>query len=137
MVEDVKNKTGINDVITLECYNRPLNYGGGRLYYDAGPYEWVYLLAHSSYVCMDSFHATVFALKFHKEFVHAMKSADSETGSQNTRMYDILSRYGLLFKNYDGKSDKWFDKIDYPKVDSMIDHEIKDSMSFLEYEIQQ
>ena len=137
MVEDVKNKTGINDVITLECYNRPLNYGGGRLYYDAGPYEWVYLLAHSTYVCMDSFHATVFALKFHKEFVHAMKSADSETGSQNTRMYDILSRYGLLFKNYDGKSDKWFDRINYTGVNSIIDKEIRYSMSFLEYEIEQ
>lgn len=66
MVQDVKSFTGIKDVITLECYNRDLNYGNGRLYKDAGPYEWVYLLRHASYVCMDSFHATVFALKFQK-----------------------------------------------------------------------
>lgn len=137
MVEDVKSKTGIKDVITLECYDRPLNYGGGRLYYDAGPYEWVYLLAHSSYVCMDSFHATVFSLKFHKEFAHAMKSNDTAIGSQNTRMYDILSRYGLLYKNYDGKTEEWFGKIDYQNVDSIIDSEIKESLAFLEYEIEQ
>ena len=60
MVQDVKRFTGIQDVITLECYDRTRVYGGGRLYKDAGPYEWVYLLRHASYVCMDSFHATVF-----------------------------------------------------------------------------
>lgn len=137
MVQDVKRFTGIQEVITLECYNRDLNYGNGRLYKDAGPYEWVYLLKHSSYVCMDSFHATVFALKFRKEFVHAMKNEDTETGSQNTRMYDILSRYGILYKNYtaDG-STNWQQCIDYARLTPLIDSEIKDSMDYLKYEIE-
>lgn len=137
MVQDVKRFTGIQDVITLECYNRTGVYGGGRLYKDAGPYEWVWLLRHASYVCMDSFHATVFALKFQKEFVHAMKNADTETGSQNTRMYDILSRYGILYKNYtaDG-STNWQQCIDYARLTPLIDSEIKDSMDYLKYEIE-
>lgn len=137
MVQDVKRFTGIQEVITLECYNRDLNYGNGRLYQDAGPYEWVYLLRHASYVCMDSFHATVFALKFQKEFVHAMKNADTETGSQNTRMYDILSRYGILYKNYnaDGGTN-WQQRIDYARLTPLIDSEIKDSMDYLKYEIE-
>ena len=137
MVEDVKKATGIKDVITLECYNRPLNYGDGRLYNDAGPYEWVFLLAHSSYVCMDSFHATVFALKFQKEFVHALKNEDCEIGSQNARMYDILSRYGLLHKVYNSKSEDWIKLVDYQSVSSIMNSEIEDSMDFLEYEILQ
>lgn len=136
MVQDVKRFTGIQNVITLECYNRDLNYGNGRLYKDAGPYEWVYLLRHASYVCMDSFHATVFALKFQKEFVHAMKNADTETGSQNTRMYDILNRYGLLYKLYtDSSNESWRRTIDYNKVNPVIENEIKDSMGYLKYEI--
>lgn len=137
MVQDVKRFTGIQNVITLECYDRTRVYGGGRLYKDAGPYEWVYLLRHASYVCMDSFHATVFALKFQKEFVHAMKNADTETGSQNTRMYDILSRYGILYKNYnaDGSND-WQRHIDYQRLTPLIDSEIKDSMDYLKYEIE-
>ena len=136
MVQDVKRFTGIDKVITLECYNRNLNYGNGRLYKDAGPYEWVYFLRHASYVCMDSFHATVFALKFRKEFVHAMKNSDTETGSQNTRMLDILLRYGLLYKNYtDGGGAGWQQPIDYEKVGPIIEKEIDDSMSFLNYEI--
>lgn len=137
MVQDVKRFTGIDKVINLECYNRQRVYGRGITYQDAGPYEWVYLLQHASYVCMDSFHATVFALKFQKEFVHAMKNVDTETGSQNTRMYDILSRYGILYKNYDANGGNgWQRSIDYQRLTPLIENEIKDSMDYLKYEIE-
>lgn len=137
MVEEVKALTGITEVIDLECGNRIDNYLGGRHYMDAGPYEWVYLLEHSSYVCMDSFHATVFALKFQKDFVHIMKNSDTETGSQNTRMYDLLSRYGILRKNYvPGNKGEWKVPVDYSKITPFIEEEIKDSMAFLRYEIE-
>lgn len=132
MVQDVKRFTGIEKVINLECYNRPRVYGGGITYQDAGPYEWVYLLRHASYVCMDSFHATVFALKFQKEFVHAMKSADTETGSQNTRMYDILNRYGLSYKIYTNNSNiAWQKKIDFNKVSIVIEETVNISFGYL------
>ena len=138
MVQDVKRFTGISEVITLECYDRPLNYGGGRLYKDGGPYEWVYLLRHASYVCMDSFHATVFALKFQKEFVHALKNTDTETGSQNTRMYDILARYGLIHKLYLHPNDNgWQQSIDYDKVNPIVEKEIKESLVYLKKEIEE
>lgn len=138
MVQDVKRFTGITDVITLDCYNKTLTYGDGFTYGDGGPYEWVYLLKHASYICMDSFHATVFALKFQKEFVHTMKNADSETGSQNTRMYDILSRYGILYKNYnDDGGCEWQKTIDYQRLTPIIENEIKDSLNYLKFEIEQ
>ncbi len=137
MVQDVKRFTGIEKVITLECYKRKRIYGNGITYQDAGPYEWVYLLRHASYICMDSFHAVIFALKFHKEFVHAMKNEDDEVGSQNTRMYDIMKRYGLLYKNYnDDTGTTWQKQIDYDKVDAIINKEIEDSMNYLKYEIE-
>jgi hypothetical protein len=137
MVQQVKLYTGINEVITLECYNREYAYGNGRLYKDAGPYEWVYLLRHASYICMDSFHATVFALKFQKEFVHVMKNEKNEIGSQNTRMHDILNRYSIAYKNYNDVTDtRWQQIIDYKKVNPIINAEIEDSMKFLKYEIE-
>lgn len=136
MVQEVKDFTGIENVITLDCSNNVRTYGGGFTYHDAGPYEWVYLLKHASYICMDSFHATVFALKFKKEFVHTMKNSDSESGSQNTRMYDILSRYGILYKNYNNDGGKeWQKEIDYERVTPIIENEIHDSMDFLKFEI--
>lgn len=138
MVQEVKKYTGISDVITLECYNRKYAYGNGRLYKDAGPYEWVYLLRHASYICMDSFHATIFALKFQKEFVHVMKNEEDEVGSQNTRMHDILNRYDLSYKVYMNSSNAaWQQPINYEKVTPIINAEIEDSMSFLEYELNQ
>ena len=137
MVEDVKRFTGIDEVITLECYNRALNYGNGRLYNDAGPYEWIYLLEHASYVCMDSFHATVFALKFGKDFCHALKSGDNNsTSSQNTRMYDMLGRYGLLNKIYDGVSEAWKQPVDFEKIGRIVEKEIKESVGVLKFEIE-
>lgn len=138
MVQDVKRFTGIEDVITLDCHNRAITYGNGFTYKDGGPYEWVYLLKNASYICMDSFHATVFALKFQKEFVHVMKNTDSESGSQNTRMYDILSRYGIQCKCYneDGGSE-WQKPIDYQKLNPIIEKEINDSMDYLKFEIEQ
>lgn len=137
MVQDVKAFTDIDQVITLDCNNSDRVYGGGFTYHDAGPYEWVYLLRHASYVCMDSFHATVFALKFQKEFVHTMKNSDTESGSQNTRMYDILSRYGILYKNYNGDGGKeWQKPIDYQKLTPIIENEIRDSMEFLKFEVE-
>ena len=136
MVEDVKRFTGIDEVITLECYNRTLNYGNGRLYNDAGPYEWIYLLEHASYVCMDSFHATVFALKFGKDFCHALKSGDNNsTSSQNTRMYDMLGRYGLLNKIYDGTSEDWKQTVDFENVWETMDKSMQSSILYLENSI--
>ena len=66
-----------------------------------------------------------------------MKNEDDEVGSQNTRMYDIMKRYGLLYKNYnDDTGTTWQKQIDYDKVDAIINKEIEDSMNYLKYEIE-
>jgi hypothetical protein len=136
MVDDVKTKTGINDVITIDCTGCDINYGNGILYKCGGPYEWVYLLSHAALICMDSFHATIFALKFKKEFVHMLKNRDDqEISSQNTRMYDLFERYGLLYKIYDNHPNEWMKCIDYQKVSCIMDKEIRESFEFLKYEI--
>ena len=136
MVCDVKKMTNIENVITLDCYNRDFNYGDGRLYKDAGPYEWVHLLANASYICTDSFHATVFTLKFQKDFVHALKSASEGNNSQNTRMLDILNRYGIIYKLYSSQSEQWKQTVDYKRVTPIIESEITDSIAYLKLEVE-
>lgn len=132
MIEDVKDKTGIKDVITIDCINGKNNYGNGILYKDGGPYEFVYLLSHASMVCMDSFHATIFALKFRIDFVHILKNAgEGSLSSQNLRMYDLFSRYKLLYKLYQKDSTEWLRPIDWDTVDKIVDDEITDSMTYL------
>ena len=136
MVRDVMYKTGIKDVVTVDCTGSPMNYGDGIIYRDGGPYEWVYLLSHSSLVCMDSFHATVFALGFHKDFVHILKTkGDKSTASQNSRMYDMLGRYGLKYKLYEKTSKEWLKPIDYINIDRAISEEVNSSLGILKMEI--
>ncbi|WP_028910696.1 hypothetical protein [Prevotella sp. AGR2160] len=88
---------------------------------------------------MDSFHATVFALKFHKDFVHILKASSAEENaefSQNGRMYDIFSRYGLLYKLYNKENTDWLKPIDYHHVDEVMNAEIEDSLKYLKWEIE-
>jgi len=137
MVKDVLARKGKRNVITFDCTRNTVNYGDGILYREGGPYEFVYLLSHSGMVCTDSFHATVLSLIFKLDFVHILKSENSEsTGSQNIRMEETLSHYGLTYKLYDSRSDRWMEGIDYKHVDSVIQTEISDSMDFLKFEIE-
>lgn len=136
LVEEVKDFTGIEEAIFLDCYDRNITFGSAKLYNDAGPYEWVHLLEKSSYVINDSFHATVFSLKFKKDFVHILKDGNNSVGSQNTRMYDILKRYDLLNKIYDVEDcANWHEPVDYSKVAPIMEEEIKDSLEYLKFEI--
>lgn len=57
---------------------------------DAGPAEWVWLMAHANCICTDSFHGALFALKYRKPLVvfdHRSR------GSQ--RLYDVADRLGF------------------------------------------
>lgn len=132
MVEDVKSKTGIQDVITMNCTTNIINVGGGILYQDGGPYEFVYLLIHASYVCLDSFHGTLFSLFFEKDFVHILKSKDeSHVSSQNTRIYDMFERYGILHKIYDGNNLDWLKTVDFKRIHQIADEERRNSINYL------
>lgn len=136
MVDDVKAKTNINDVITIDCTKGDVNYGNGILYRDGGPYEFVYLLSHASLICMDSFHATVFALKFGVDFVHILKTkSEANIASQNTRMYDLFNRYDLTYKLYDSATSEWLQPVDFDRVGKIIESEIAESMGFLKKEV--
>ena len=132
MIEDVKKQTGITEVITMNCTTNNENVGGGLFYKDGGPYEFVYLLSHASILCADSFHATIFALKFGVDFVHILKSKEDKiVGSQNSRMYDMLGRYGILYKLYTKENKNWNKKVDFNQVNSIMNKEIEESKNYL------
>ncbi len=136
IIQEVKELTGVQEAIALDCYERDLVLQGAKTYGDAGPYEWVSLLSGASYVCTDSFHATLFSLKFHKDFVTALKDGDADAGSQNTRMYDLLGRYSLSHKLYDGRSDGWKTPPDWDVADSVAAKEVRSSLEYLQNSIE-
>lgn len=59
-----------------------------------GPSEFVWLIAHSSLVCTDSFHASVFALLHHKPLaIYERVSSDADMSS---RFDTLCSNFGLI-----------------------------------------
>ena len=85
---------------------------------NAGPEEFVRLIANSEYVVTNSFHATAFSIIFNKKFSVYYKY------SNISRIYDILSAVGLegqlnaISPNYDFDWDKVMDKMNIMKEQS-------------------
>lgn len=132
MVEDVKRKTGIHRVITMNCTTNNANVGGDIHYTDGGPYEFVHLLQQASFVCMDSFHATLLSLILSVDFAHILKGADdNQVYSQNSRMYDLFARYGLLHKLYRKGHNEWMQPVDFERVQAIMQQERVASFSYL------
>lgn len=60
-----------------------------------GPTEFVSLIANASYVCTDSFHGVAFSINFNCDFCVFERFKRGASGSQNSRIYNILEKMGL------------------------------------------
>ena len=60
-----------------------------------GPAEFVSLIAGASYVCTDSFHGVAFSINLNRDFCVFERFKRGDSGSQNTRVYNILKKTGL------------------------------------------
>ena len=62
----------------------------GEILPDAGPIEFVNLIANAEIICTDSFHGTVFSIIFEKNFSVLKRFNDNDERSQNSRIYNLL-----------------------------------------------
>lgn len=62
--------------------------------WDAGPAEWLALVANASYVCTDSFHGTVFANLFEIPFFSFRRHENMGAQSTNSRLDTLLGVLG-------------------------------------------
>ena len=89
-----------------------------------GPKELINLIAHASYVCTDSFHATVFSNLFNREFFSFGRYVDSSnSASTNSRIPSLLSLLGDSERYIDstiGISDELLKPIDFQTVNENI-----------------
>lgn len=94
---------------------------------DCSPEDLLSLFKYSSYVITDSFHATVFSLLFHCNFM------DIYPSKFPTRLESILNLTGLQSRHVTDFS--CFDypdtPIDYTKVDAILEDERQKSLNFL------
>lgn len=96
---------------------------------NVSPREWVSLFLNASYVITNSFHGTAFSINFNKSFFVELLPPQFNV---NSRLENILGLFGLenrLIKN--GSTKNPTEKIDYIKINKILENERKSSFEYL------
>ena len=122
----------------ISVYYVPVSYADckrrNNLLYDVGPKEFLYLINNAEIVCTDSFHGMALSINMNKNFYGFVKHKGEISGGDNSRIYDLLKRFGLENRLvYETESrPEISDSIDYAKVNSLIKTELEVSYSFID-----
>lgn len=136
-VEKLKQRTSIDNVIIIPAAeNAEFNVEGATVYRNAAVAEFVCLIAHATWICTDSFHATAISINLNKNFTEFLRFKDTETASQNSRIYDVLSTFGLMGQLYNNDSESWAQPINYSKIEEKLNDLRKDSSNWLIHAIE-
>lgn len=136
-LKKVSQLTDIKNIIIVPATeNINFTIGGATIYNSAGPLEFVKLIERSSFVCTDSFHATAIALNLNKDFVEFIRFKNTDSSSQNSRIYDILSHYQLMNRIYSDVSNEWTLPINYSTVNDILEKDRKASLDYLKNAIE-
>lgn len=97
-----------------------------------GIYEWLFNIKNSEIVVTNSFHGVVFSLIFHKQFI----AIPVKNSGMNDRIFTLLDKLNLgnhIIDDNDAEKIKAIinDKIDYSKVDVILDGYRSESRKFL------
>jgi hypothetical protein len=97
---------------------------------DAGPAEWLYLIANSKFVYTDSFHSALFAMKHQKPFLAYYMEKD-----RAPRLLDLAQRYAVesaVAGSLDEAGEKEFWKpLDYQKTHALMNEHAEISVDYL------
>lgn len=91
-----------------------------------GPIEFLNLIYHARYVISNSFHATAFALLFHKEFYVVRREE-----SLNERMVNLLEDLDLRTRLVSSVSELTKKNIDYTHVQELLNNTIQRSKDYI------
>lgn len=131
-VRELQEKTGIENVIIIPAVENPnFEIQDSIVYRDAAVAEFVKLLKDATWVCTDSFHATALSINFGKNFTEFLRFKDSDKGSQNSRIYDVLDTFKLQNRLYNEMQEMWSKPIDYKESHEILNHLRTDSTDWL------
>lgn len=104
---------------------------GNTLVPDAGPKEFLGLIRDARLVLTDSFHGTIFSINYRKSFYSFTKIEGGKSASDNSRLYDILSKLHLEDRLYDTSGKIKFSDVDYTEAEVLLENERKHSLDYL------
>lgn len=135
LVYDSENSLKIREIAMQIAYKKglkiynvsafPLNYVDKDLWISS-PLDFVRMVRDAAYVISNSFHATVFALIFEKDFCVINRSEKI-----NERMRSLLSAYNLEGRIVTDFSVSLLSSINYPEVNPLLQKDIENSKEFL------
>ena len=97
--------------------------------YSRGPLDFISLIKNAEYVIATSFHATVFSILYHKKF---WIIPHIKTGGRVTSLLETLEIRNRAVDSLDEfKTKKYDEKIDYEKVDIILEKERQKSKKWL------
>lgn len=121
-VQVVANKKGLPIVALSETPE--------ATYYAIGPQHFVYLIEHCSYLCTDSFHGTVYAILFEKNFT-VFKRKDNDA-PMDDRLATLLKNMDLEDRRFGLKNvDESLEPIDYEPVRQRLETERNKGQSYI------
>ena len=89
-----------NDLEIIEIHDR-----SDKEHYLTDPQEFLWLVDHADFICTDSFHGTLFSIKFKKDFISFGKYRKGRLLNTFARIDNILSICGLSDRVYDPEKD--------------------------------
>ncbi|PWJ51561.1 Coenzyme F420-reducing hydrogenase, beta subunit [Faecalicatena contorta] len=114
-----KNKLKIVTLPHFIEYNEADDALSDYQFYDVTPCDFLRLIRDASYVCTDSFHASVFSVLFKKQFYTFERFASIESNSTNSRIYSLLEQLGLekrLIVDLEQDNTSYLNENDYQEV---------------------
>ena len=97
------------------------------------PFKILKYFEEASYVITDTFHGTIFSIKYNKKFVSFVRYDDLSSPNDN-KLHYLLSIFGLQnreIKNTDDLSQKLLQEIDFEPVNKIINYHIQKSLEYL------
>lgn len=91
--------------------------------------DFLYLIQNANYVCSNSFHGLMFALRFHKKFFWSYQNGENMS---NPRFEMLVQQYGIDCRRIDlGKKIDEYKEIDFEFVDKVMSIQRKKSLQHL------
>lgn len=100
-----------------------------------GPSEFLYVIRNCNYVFTDSYHGTIFSLIFEKAFITFERFKETDKISQNSRIYQLASWFGIDSNIFRIEEFEPREKIyvDYKSVEAEMKKKIGESMDYLKH----
>lgn len=131
-VEKIKKQFDKNIVIIP--YNADSYAQKGFVNIETGPNEFLWLIKNCSFLCTDSFHATVFANIFNKNYCVFKRFKDTDKASQNSRLETLLDMFNLRERlvDVDDNIDNIIqNEIEWESINKILDKKREESINFL------